>query len=188
MATVNAVGNTLTGTTGTGNFVGANTPTLITPVLGVSTATSINFGGGAYSQYVPKTSFTPIFTFATPGDLSVVYTIQSGTYAIDGDVLSFYYSITFTPTFGGTASGEIRLTGLPIAASSSVDAYLTNAIHGGGVTYGAGNTQINGLVSSGNTYATIITTGSAAALTTLSTTSIVSGVSIGFRLEGFYLL
>ncbi len=187
METVNAVGNTLTGTTGTGNFVGANTPTLITPVLGVSTATSINFGGGAYSQYVPKTSFTPVFTFATPGDLSVVYTIQTGTYSKDGDVLSFYYSIAFTPTFT-TSSGEIRLTGLPTAASSSVDAYLANMIHTAGLTYGAANTQINGMVSSGNTYATLVTTGSAAALTTLSTTSIVSGVALTWRLEGFYLI
>lgn len=41
MTTINAVGNGLSGATGTGNFVGANTPTLITPVLGVASATSI---------------------------------------------------------------------------------------------------------------------------------------------------
>ena len=43
MAIINSVGNALQGTTGTGNFVGANTPTLITPILGVATATSIKF-------------------------------------------------------------------------------------------------------------------------------------------------
>lgn len=41
MAAVNQVGNTLTGATGTGNFVGANTPTLITPVIGAATGTSL---------------------------------------------------------------------------------------------------------------------------------------------------
>ena len=45
MAIINSVGNALQGTTGTGNFVGANTPTLITPILGVATATSIKFSG-----------------------------------------------------------------------------------------------------------------------------------------------
>lgn len=43
MATKNQVGNSLTGSTGTGAFVGANTPTLITPELGVATADSIAF-------------------------------------------------------------------------------------------------------------------------------------------------
>lgn len=43
MATQNAVDVGLAGSTGTGNFVGANTPTLITPVLGDATATSITF-------------------------------------------------------------------------------------------------------------------------------------------------
>lgn len=41
MTTNNAVNVPLAGNTGTGNFVGANTPTLITPNLGVATATSL---------------------------------------------------------------------------------------------------------------------------------------------------
>lgn len=44
MAVLNSVGNSLTGSTGTGNFVGANTPTLITPVIGAATGTSLNLG------------------------------------------------------------------------------------------------------------------------------------------------
>jgi hypothetical protein len=43
MTTNNAVDVSLSGQTGTGNFVGANTPTLITPILGVATATSLAF-------------------------------------------------------------------------------------------------------------------------------------------------
>ena len=43
MATNNCVDVPLSGNTGTGNFVGANTPTLITPVLGAATATSLAF-------------------------------------------------------------------------------------------------------------------------------------------------
>lgn len=43
MATNNAVNVGLAGSTGTGNFVGANTPTLITPVLGAATGTSLSF-------------------------------------------------------------------------------------------------------------------------------------------------
>lgn len=43
MATNNQINVPLSGSTGTGNFVGANTPTLITPVLGAATATSVAF-------------------------------------------------------------------------------------------------------------------------------------------------
>ncbi len=41
MAAINSVGNSLTGLTGTGTFVGANTPTLITPNIGAATGTSL---------------------------------------------------------------------------------------------------------------------------------------------------
>lgn len=43
MANTNAVGNILTGVTGSGSFVGATSPTLVAPVLGTATATSITF-------------------------------------------------------------------------------------------------------------------------------------------------
>lgn len=42
MSTQNSVNLTLSGATGSGTFVGATSPTLVTPVLGVATATSIN--------------------------------------------------------------------------------------------------------------------------------------------------
>lgn len=43
MTTQNGLNLILSGSTGTGQFVGATSPTLITPTLGVSTATSIAF-------------------------------------------------------------------------------------------------------------------------------------------------
>lgn len=43
MATNNAVNTSLSGQTGTVNFVGSTSPTLITPTLGAATATSVTF-------------------------------------------------------------------------------------------------------------------------------------------------
>jgi len=43
MATNNAVNVGLSGSTGTGSFVGSNSPTLVTPVLGAASLTSANF-------------------------------------------------------------------------------------------------------------------------------------------------
>lgn len=45
MATRNQVDTPLSGSTGSGAFVGANTPTLITPVLGAATGTSLSVVG-----------------------------------------------------------------------------------------------------------------------------------------------
>lgn len=43
MATMNSVNTNLSGQTGTGSFVGSTSPTLVTPVLGISSATSLSF-------------------------------------------------------------------------------------------------------------------------------------------------
>jgi hypothetical protein len=43
MATSNQVNVGLSGSTGSGSFVGSTSPTLVTPVLGVATATSLTF-------------------------------------------------------------------------------------------------------------------------------------------------
>lgn len=43
MATNNSVNSPLAGTTGTGNFVGSTSPTLVTPTIGAATATSLAF-------------------------------------------------------------------------------------------------------------------------------------------------
>ena len=74
MATNNALNLPLSGNTGTGNFVGANTPTLITPTLGVASATSINK-----------------LTITTPASGSIL-TIA------DGKTLTCSNTLTFTGT------------------------------------------------------------------------------------------
>lgn len=57
-------------------------------------------------------SWTPAITYTTPGDLSVAYTTQIGRYVKIGRLVFLKGVITFTPTFT-TASGELRITGLP---------------------------------------------------------------------------
>lgn len=57
MAVINSVGNALTGSTGSGAFVGANTPTLTTPLLGTPTSGNLanctGYPGSAISGQVP---------------------------------------------------------------------------------------------------------------------------------------
>lgn len=158
----------------------ATSMNLTTPTLGVASATSINFGGGALSSYVPGTSWTPAFTFDTVGNLSVAYATQSGRYVRIGDLVFYNFVLTFTPTFT-TSSSFARITGL-------------------GVTVAA-TTQTNGLISATSiSYTGQLTTQQSAATTTmlifsaatggsgayLTNTAFTSGVQASLVGSGYY--
>ncbi len=174
MATNNVVDVPLSGNTGTGNFVGANTPTLITPVLGASTATSINFGGSTLSTYIANTSFTPTITFNTPGNLSVSYALQTGHYVRIGSLVWATIVLEFTPTYT-TASGDFFITGLPVAASVTANDYgvLTWNTN---VTWPTGSTSAFSQTSSGGTSLFVQATGSTVGVLPFTTTQLPTGV------------
>ena len=110
MAVINQVGNALTGSTGTGAFVGENTPTLITPELGVATATSLTFpSSSVLNTYLGATTVTPTFTFATVGDLSVSYAIQTCRYWQIGNMILVSLTLRWTPTYT-TSAGNAKFT------------------------------------------------------------------------------
>ena len=179
MATNNQLNLGLSGSTGTGNFVGANTPTLITPVLGVSTATSINFGVDALGNYTKTTSWTPVLTFATPGNLSVVYTNQVGEYVRIGNQVTVSALVACTPTFT-TASGNLNFTGLPFAQSSNTGSGGVFNINSVTPVYPTGTTFTTAKVSGSTTTILVIGNGTGVANSNLNTTHFVSGNAVNF--------
>lgn len=164
MAAINSVGNALTGSTGSGLFVGATSPTLVTPLLGtptsgnlvnttgypvaslanlgtgvatalaanvngsgaislttspalvtpslgVATATSITFGGSTLSTYNIGT-WTPI----DASGASLSFTSASGVYTQIGNMV--IASCTFT--YPSTANGSPAIVGgLPVVTGST---------------------------------------------------------------------
>jgi hypothetical protein len=79
-------------------------------------------------------TWTPVLTFATPGDLSVAYSIQRGCYTKIGRVVIATVDLvtsTFTHT---TASGAAQITGLPFAASSDTNYQSSGAAFWQGIT------------------------------------------------------
>lgn len=158
---------------------------LTTPTLGVASATSINFGGGALSSYVPKTSFTPTFTFATVGDLSVSYATQVGLYERIGNLVNYTIVLTCTPTFT-TSAGAIRISSLPLTALTGGYSFYGNIVNDGALTYTG--TSIYAQAVSNTTYIQIQTTKSATAEAALSTTALVSGVAVTFKISGSYFV
>lgn len=63
-------------------------------------------------------TWTPVITFATPGDLNVVYSRQLGSYTKIGNFVALFVDLqanTFTHT---TASGSLQITGMPFPAAA----------------------------------------------------------------------
>ncbi len=63
-------------------------------------------------------TFTPVLTFATPGDLSVAYSAQQGAYVKTGNLVTATFTITTSTFTHTTASGNLRVTGLPFTAEN----------------------------------------------------------------------
>jgi hypothetical protein len=66
-------------------------------------------------------TWTPVLSFATPGNLTVAYTTQLGQYQKIGKLVTLWFSIvtsTFTHT---TASGNLQITGVPFTPDGTLE-------------------------------------------------------------------
>jgi hypothetical protein len=142
----------------------------------------------ASAVFIPFT-FTPVATFATPGDLSVAYTTQLGYGARMGKFVFLDIVLTFTPTFT-TASGEFRITGLPDLAVNATErnAGLTIANLTTGWTWPASATQLVGQVPTNTQYVRMLGHGNGITSALLSTAHVPSGTLKGVTLSGLYVM
>lgn len=183
MATQNSVNTGLSGSSGTGNFAGTTSPTFVTPTLGDALATSVNFGGNSLGIYV-KGTLTPTISADTVGDLSVVYTNQTTVYTKIGRIVNIKCRCSFTPTYT-TASGSIRILGLPSAPTGEDDGGVVTLITS--CTWPVGRTSLSVYFGGGNSsYAQIYCSGSAVAPALLQITGFTSGVASTIEYTGTY--
>lgn len=114
------------------------------------------------------TTWTPVVTFATPGDLNVVYSTQVGTYTRIGKLVVATYSIITSTFTHSTASGALRITGLPVAGRTLAGISQTGTVAWAGITK-ANYTDIASQLGSAGTFLTFTVSGSAQAIAALST-------------------
>ncbi len=183
MATNNQTNVGLSGASGTGSFAGTTSPTFVTPVLGVASATSITFGGGTLNTYAENTSWTPVLTFVTPGDVSVSYSTQTGKYSRIGNIVVAEFVLVCTPTYT-TAAGNLNISGLPFTIGSA--AY--GSVHFQSSTFPAGTTSLFLRGSAGGTVILIGASGSAVAVAFMSVTQLLTGVAVNIQGTITYLV
>lgn len=134
-------------------------PFVITGVSGSSSVPSYSAG-----------TWTPVLTFATPGNLSATYTTQFGRWIRVGNLFVARCNI-LTATFTHTsASGGLTVTGLPVApAANTGDVVAGSSVIFEGITK-VGYTQITPYVIPSSTSIGFFAGGSA-----VSNSSVVAG-------------
>lgn len=129
-------------------------------------------------------TFTPVFTFETPGDVSVSYVRQTGYYSKIGNLVTVMLDMTFTPTYSSSSGGG-RITGLPyggITGTSQMAPVFPNNL----MSWGAGDTMTMGLINGTGTQFELYTIGSGSGRSDMGTTTFPSGSQRIIRITGSY--
>ena len=119
-------------------------------------------------------TWTPVLTFATPGDLSVSYTTQLGYYTRVGSTMTLYCNLVATPTYT-TASSTLRVTGVPYTMRSESNSGGCAILdHSNTLTYPSG-TFAKARPLSNNTIFDFVTNGSATNISNIQVAGAPSG-------------
>lgn len=141
-----------------------------------STTQIIASSAVAYAEGV----WTPTFTLAVPGNLTVSYSSQIGTSTRDGRKVAAQFNLVCTPTFT-TGSGAIRVGGFPFtAASVGANLYGAPLTAFEGITK-AGYSQFAAVLLDGTSTISLVASGSGVVADNVNATSIVSGAALTLR-------
>lgn len=130
-----------------------------------------------------KGTWTMGITFSTPGDLSVVYSSQSGRYTKIGRAHMYEGTVTTTTFTYTTATGTLRVSGLPFAPASGVP--VVSLGRWTGVVSAVATPQIVGQVNGTNVQFEVMNV-AAGTTATLNQANAASGVQKSIFLSGQY--
>jgi hypothetical protein len=132
-------------------------------------------------------TWTPVWTYVTPGDVSVTYGTQLGTYMKIGNRAYVQFNIVTNAFTFTTASGLVEITGLP--AILRPEGTTNNTGVGTCVWQGitnAGYGQLNAITNGTNLFFILQMSGTGVALSNVSTTQTPSGGTIVLRCSVTY--
>jgi hypothetical protein len=109
-----------------------------------------------------ENTWTPFISFAVPGDVAVVYTIQTGYYWKLGSLLIAFFELAASSVTHSTALGSLIIGGFPFVARTNPTGTL--CFSGGNVSWSgitkANYTDAQPLMVANNNYCTIEMSGS----------------------------
>lgn len=163
-----------------------NTTTTGTEIIRYTTSGWSMDGGTDFFSAYTKGTWTPTLTAATVGDLSVAYSAQFARYREYDDGVYIECRITCTPTYT-TASGGLRVAGLPYAFVST--SYSAGAIqfHDNDVVYPSSRVAITAVGTSSASYVAFKGHATSVTSSNMLITDITSGNEIDIRFSLFYV-
>jgi len=156
-------------------------------------ATGYNFtantpAAGMTSQllnWYEEGTFTPTITCVTVGNLSVSYSLQLGRYTRIGNRVLINVSLVTSAFSYTTASGTLRLGGLPFASNSTSTNLQSFSLFFTGLTK-IGYTQFTPYTDYGQTWLLISACGSGVSNSAVQITDLPTGGTVGFIYSGQY--
>ena len=129
------------------------------------------------SAEIWRRTWTPVFTFATPGNLSVTYGTQIGLYTRDGRQITLHYNIVTSAFTHTTAAGNLQITGLPIASHPGTGRASVGKVAWRGITK-ANYTEIASHLTAGSSTLEFIASGSGVATANIAAGDMPTGGTV----------
>lgn len=124
-------------------------------------------------------TWTPVLTFAAPGDLAIVYSSQAGTYTKKGREITLSFDVVTTTFTYTTATGGIQITGAPF--SNSAAGIRFGSLSWGGINKAGGYTQVNPRIGPSMSIINFQGAGMGVAQTTITQPDVPSGGTVFLR-------
>lgn len=139
--------------------------------------------------FITHGTWTPAITFATPGDLAITYAVQTGFYTQIGypgaGIIMASFNVTTSAFTHTTASGNLQVTGLPVAQAVAAGILPLGTGRFQGITK-ANYTQFLATIASGAQIVTFVASGSGQGNSSLSTADVPSGGSVNLAFQITY--
>jgi hypothetical protein len=138
-------------------------------------------------DYYGEGSFTPTVTFTTPGDVASTPTANNaGRYTRVGNRVHFTIDLDLSSITHTTASGALRIGGLPFAAAAGQETPVSLGSHNSAVTYSGGRSWLTPVVLPATQQVHLYQSGSGVSSTDIAAANITSGGTLRIRLAGSY--
>lgn len=124
-------------------------------------------------------TWTPVLSCGTPGDLAITYSAQAGVYQRIGNRCTIGFNIVTSAFTHTTASGNVRINGLPFTANATISSNV-GAISFSGFT-GVGYTQMVAYVNPANTSINLFISGTGIASSIATIAQFPTGGSVILR-------
>lgn len=162
--------------------VGASTKVYTRDVIFSGSFTYTGTTANVFENGTATGTFTPTVNFATPGDVSISYSVQRGLYQKQGDEVTAHVELTCVPTFT-TASGSFLVTNLPFTSVATYQQSAGVALYSGITDAARGAAGV--LTNPGSQQAYVYLSGSGVAQANATAAKIASGgtVSLYFTLR-----